>query len=139
MGVGAAIGSGYQRSVELGADVIAVMAGDGQMDPADLRAVLEPVLSGEADYAKGDRFGHPQVGTVMPPARLIGSLIFSWLTSLAAGVRVRDSQCGFTAVSAEILREIDLQRIWPRYGYPNDLIGALALRGRRIRDVTERW
>jgi glycosyltransferase involved in cell wall biosynthesis len=131
-GVGAAIASGYRRALELGAEVIAVMAGDGQMDPADLRGLVDPVRLGQADYAKGNRLAHPEVWRRMPRARLLGSLVLSRLTSLATGTRIRDSQCGYTAVSRRALERLDLEALWPRYGYPNDLLGALALAGQRI-------
>ena len=137
-GVGAAIASGYRRACELGADVVGVMAGDGQMHPDDLRSVLAPVVAGQATYAKGNRLAHPRVWQLMPRSRLLGSWALSWLTSLAAGVRVRDSQCGFTAVSARALADLDLARLWPSFGYPNDLIGALALHAEPIVEVPVR-
>jgi glycosyltransferase involved in cell wall biosynthesis len=137
-GVGAAIAAGYRQACALGAEVVGVMAGDGQMHPDDLARVLEPVVAGHAAYVKGNRLAHPRVWALMPPSRLLGSLLFSWLTSLAAGVRVRDSQCGFTAVSAHALAQLELDRLWPSFGYPNDLIGALATRGLRIAEVPVR-
>ena len=137
-GVGAAIVSGYRLALERQADVVAVMAGDGQMDPRDLPALLRAVASGRCDYAKGNRLRHPQVWRVMPRGRLAGTAALAWLTSLAAGVRVADSQCGYTAVSARALRAIDLDGLWPGYGYPNDLIGALAAAGMTIEDVVVR-
>jgi glycosyltransferase involved in cell wall biosynthesis len=138
LGVGAAIVSGYRRASELGADVIAVMAGDGQMDPTDLAALLGPVLRGAADYAKGNRLAHPEVWRAMPRERLVGSWVLSRLTSWAAGVAIDDSQCGYTVISASALARIDLDRLYPRYGYPNDLIGLLAREGMRIVEVPVR-
>lgn len=137
-GVGAAIARGYREACRQGASVIAVMAGDGQMHPDDLLDVVEPVVAGRADYAKGNRLGHEEVSRVMPLARRFGSRLLSKLTSAAAGVPVDDSQCGYTAVSARALAQIDLSGLWTGYGYPNDLIGALARAGARIRDVEVR-
>jgi glycosyltransferase involved in cell wall biosynthesis len=135
-GVGAAIMTGYERARALGADVIAVMAGDGQMHPDDLKAVLLPVVRGEADYAKGDRLAHPDVRRVMPIARRVGTQALAVLTKLAAGLdTLSDSQCGFTAISARALDAIDTSSIWSRYGYPNDLLGAAARAGLSVRDV----
>jgi glycosyltransferase involved in cell wall biosynthesis len=137
-GVGAAIASGYRHAHALDVDVVAVMAGDGQMHPDDLEAVLSPVVAGRADYVKGNRLAHPRVGQLMPRSRLLASLVLSRLTSLATGLRVHDSQCGFTAMSARALAQLELERLWPSFGYPNDLIGALVARGLRIVEVQVR-
>lgn len=85
-GVGGAIATGYARALALGADATAVMAGDGQMDPADLPRLLAPVVDGAADYAKGNRFAWPGGWRQMPPVRLAGSVVLSWLTRAASGV-----------------------------------------------------
>jgi glycosyltransferase involved in cell wall biosynthesis len=140
-GVGAAIVTGYRRALSLGAEVAAVMAGDGQMHPDDLAAVALPVVRGEADYVKGNRLAHPGVFRSMPPSRLAGTAALAWLTRRAAGLpSLSDSQCGFTAISARALTALgpDLDALWPRYGYPNDLIGALARRGLRIGEAVVR-
>lgn len=138
-GVGAAIITGYRRARALGADVVAVMAGDGQMDPVDLPAVLRPILDGEADYVKGNRLRYPGVFRTMPPERLAGTAVLAWLTRHAAGLpSLGDSQCGYTAISAAAIDALDLDAIWPRYGYPNDLLGALARAHLRVGEVVVR-
>lgn len=140
-GVGAAIASGYRRaakSAEGGRDVFVVMAGDGQIDPRDLPALVDPVARDDADYVKGNRFGSRDVVRTMPPSRLLGGLAFSWATSRAIGVPVADSQCGYTALAREAWARLDLDRLWPRYGYPNDLLSQLVLRGLRIGEVPVR-
>ena len=137
-GVGAAIVAGYQAAFAQGAQVCAVMAGDAQMDPADLPRVLAPVLRGEADYVKGDRLSFPEARQQMPWTRWLGNSVLSWLTRLVTGTDVRDSQCGYTAISRHAAARLPLEKLWPRYGYPNDLIGMLAERDLRVRDVTVR-
>lgn len=140
-GVGAAIATGYRRASERAdgpRDVFVVMAGDGQMDPRDLPAVVDPVARGEADYVKGDRFCWRDTLRAMPATRRLGGFAFSWLTSRAIGVRVRDSQCGYTALAREAWARLDVDALWPGYGYPNDLLSQLALRGLRIADVPVR-
>jgi glycosyltransferase involved in cell wall biosynthesis len=140
-GVGAAIVTGYREALARGGgrqDAFVVMAGDGQMDPADLPSLVRPVARGEAGYVKGNRFLHPDVAGVMPPARRLGGEVFSRLTSLAIGRRVRDSQCGYTAIAREACARLDLDGLWPRYGYPNDLLGQLAARGIPFAEVCVR-
>jgi glycosyltransferase involved in cell wall biosynthesis len=137
-GVGAAITTGYARALALGAHATAVMAGDGQMDPADLPALLAPVVDGQADYAKGNRFAWPGGWRTMPAARLIGGGVLSWLTRLASGYwRVGDSQCGYTVASRGALRAIGSD-LFPRYGYPNDLLAKLGAARARVVDIPVR-
>jgi glycosyltransferase involved in cell wall biosynthesis len=140
-GVGAAIATGYRRALAMTGgprDAFAVMAGDGQMDPRDLLPVLEPIARGEADYVKGNRFRWPDVVRTMPPARLLGGIAFSWATARAIGVEISDSQCGYTAIARAACARLDLDALWPRYGYPNDLLSQLALRRARIAEVEVR-
>jgi glycosyltransferase involved in cell wall biosynthesis len=137
-GVGAAIATGYAHAFDAGADVAVVMAGDGQMDPADLEALLAPILRDEADYVKGNRLAWPDVARRMPLTRLVGNHALSALTRAATGVPVRDSQCGYTALTRAAAARLRLDRLWPRYGYPNDLIASLAAAGLRVRDVPVR-
>jgi glycosyltransferase involved in cell wall biosynthesis len=138
-GVGAAISAGYEHALRLGADVVAVMAGDGQMCPDDLPRLLAPVLDGAADYVKGDRFSHPDVAHVMPRARRVVGGALSAATALATGIDgLSDSQCGYTVASRRALSSVDLSALWPRYGYPNDLLSLLAQAGMRVRQVTVR-
>lgn len=139
-GVGAAIATGYRAARDAGddRDVVVVMAGDGQMDPADLPRVVDPIVAGAADYVKGDRFRAASTRAVMGLPRFIGGQVFSRLTGLAIGQPVSDSQCGFTAISRGALRKIDLEGLWPSFGYPNDLLGMLAARRLRITEVPVR-
>jgi glycosyltransferase involved in cell wall biosynthesis len=137
-GVGAAIVTGYVTAFARGADVCAVMAGDGQMDPADLAKLLSPVISGEAAYAKGDRLSFPDARRAMPLTRWLGNLVLARLTGLAAGLPVRDSQCGYTALSRQAARQLPLHKLWSRYGYPNDLLGMLRERNLAVSEVVVR-
>jgi len=138
-GVGGAIATGYRHALALDVDVAVVMAGDGQMDPRDLPALLDPIAAGVADYVKGNRFLHPAVWTEMPPARIVGNVLLSAATRVTSGYRhVFDSQCGYTAIHKGALAKIELDELWARYGYPNDLLSRLHVAGVRVADVAVR-
>jgi len=138
-GVGGAIATGYRRALDLGADVAAVMAGDGQMDPHDLPALLDPIADGAADYVKGNRFLHPAIWTTMPASRIVGNLVLSAATRVTSGYRhVFDSQCGYTAIHRRALAAIEIDKLFPRYGYPNDLLSRLRIANMRVVDVPVR-
>jgi len=138
-GVGAAIRTGYARALALGADVATVMAGDGQMDPADLPRLLDPLAAGAADYVKGNRFLDGSVFRVMPPLRVVGNIALSLCTRVTSGYhQIFDSQCGYTAASRAALEAVDVDDLFPRYGYPNDLLARLNAAGMRVCDVPVR-
>lgn len=138
-GVGGAIVTGYRRVRALDLDVAVVMAGDGQMDPADLPALLDPVVDDRADYSKGNRFKHPDLWRVMPTTRIVGNIVLSTATRLTSGYgHVFDSQCGYTAITRRALEAIDLDRVFPRYGYPNDVLARLHSAEMRVVDVPVR-
>jgi glycosyltransferase involved in cell wall biosynthesis len=131
-GVGASIVTGYRRALQCTFepnDAIAVMAGDAQMDPSDLEAVVSPVATGRAGYVKGNRFAWPGARRLMPMTRWAAGQVLSGLTSFAIKAPIHDSQCGYTALSREACQRLDLEALWPRYGYPNDLLAQLARRG----------
>ncbi len=138
-GVGAAILSGYRAALSGGADLVAVMAGDGQMCPKDLCALATPVARGEADYAKGDRFHHPDIAVRMPWARRVVGRWLSLATGWAVGLRgLSDSQSGYTVIHRRALLAIDLDHVYAGYGYPNDLLGHLCRAEQRVIDVVVR-
>jgi glycosyltransferase involved in cell wall biosynthesis len=138
-GVGAAIATGYRRALELNVDVAAVMAGDGQMDPTDLPELLRPIADGTADYTKGNRFRDPSVWRAMPRTRLLGNIALSLATRITSGYgHLFDSQCGYTAASRRALEVIDRSGMFPRYGYPNDVLARLNAAGLAVEDVAVR-
>ncbi|MBI5937538.1 MAG: glycosyltransferase family 2 protein [Betaproteobacteria bacterium] len=135
-GVGAAIASGYKYARDCAIDCTAVMAGDGQMDPAELESICLPVVDGRADYSKGNRLKHRSAKHVIPRVRFYGNSILSILTKLASGYwRVSDTQTGYTAISLEALENIDLHKIYKSYGMPNDLLVKLNIASFAVTEV----
>jgi glycosyltransferase involved in cell wall biosynthesis len=138
-GVGAAIVTGYKRAHEEGLDVACVMAADNQMDPADLEKLALPVARGELDYAKANRLVTGEAWTLIPRTRYLGNAVLSMLTKIASGYwHVADSQSGYTALSKRMLDELDLDRVYTGYGFPNDFLVHLNVWNARVRDFPSR-
>jgi glycosyltransferase involved in cell wall biosynthesis len=135
-GVGRAILDGYALAAEDGADVAVVVGADAQMDPGEMTRLLDPIADGRADYVKGDRLGHPELAQRMPPVRILGNFALTWLTRLALGTpRLRDSQCGYSALRTSVARRLAADDLWMRYGFPNDLLARLLALDARTVDV----
>jgi glycosyltransferase involved in cell wall biosynthesis len=138
-GVGAAIVTGYKRALQDGIDVTCVMAADNQMDPGDLERLAMPVARGEVDYAKANRLVSGEAWRVIPRSRYLGNAVLSLLTKIASGYwHVADSQSGYTAISRELLGQLDLDNVYRRYGFPNDMLVHLNVWNARVRDFPSR-
>ena len=135
-GVGGAIATGYTWCRDHAIDATAVMAGDAQMDPDDLPALLDPVVQGEVDYAKGNRLFTGDAWQQIPKVRYLGNSAMSLLTKIASGYwHVADSQAGYTVINRRALETIDWDKMYKRYGQPNDLLVRLNVHNFRVRDV----
>jgi glycosyltransferase involved in cell wall biosynthesis len=135
-GVGGAISSGYQWSRDNEFDVTAVMAGDGQMDPSELKTIIMPIVDGSADYTKGNRLFYGDAWDMIPHTRYLGNSFFSLMTKIASGYwHIADSQSGYTAIALIALKRINLKKIYRDYGMPNDLLIKLNHHDFRVRDV----
>ncbi len=138
-GVGAAIVTGYERALADGIDVTSVMAADNQMDPGDLERLVLPVARGDVDYAKANRLFTGEAWRVIPRTRYIGNAILSLLTKIASGYwHVADSQSGYTAISRPMLAQLDIDRLYRGYGFPNDMLVHLNVWNARVRDFPSR-
>lgn len=138
-GVGGAIATGYKWARDNNIDIAVVMAGDAQMDPDELPALLKPVARGWTDYAKGNRLFTGAAWEIMPKTRYIGNALLSLLTKIASGYwHVADSQSGYTAINKRALRAIDWDAMYKRYGQPNDLLIRLNVFDFRVVDVPVR-
>ena len=135
-GVGGAILAGHKRAMDMGADVSVVMAGDAQMDPDHLPALLDPIASGEAQFTKANRFYGFGSFDGMPRHRVIGNVGFSFLTKVASGYwNLFDPQNGYTAIHRSALERLPLDRISKRYEFENDLLIHLNILRVPARDV----
>jgi glycosyltransferase involved in cell wall biosynthesis len=135
-GIGTAVTTGHKKALADGMDVIAVMAGDGQMDPAILDRILDPVVEGKADYSKGNRLSVPQHRKGMSVWRVFGNFLLTYLTRIASGYwHISDPQNGYTAISRGVLERVDLDKVETGFAFENDLLVKLHVCGARLRDV----
>jgi glycosyltransferase involved in cell wall biosynthesis len=135
-GVGASIARGYKWCLDHNIDCTAVMAGDGQMDPAELESICLPVINEGVDYVKGNRLIHGSAWLVIPKTRYIGNSILSILTKIASGYwHVSDTQTGYTAISLSALNAIKLHDIYKTYGMPNDMLVKLNIAFCTLKEV----
>jgi glycosyltransferase involved in cell wall biosynthesis len=135
-GRGRCVKDGYRMAYDAGFDVVAVMDGDGQMDPAVLDTILDPVVSEEAAYAKGTRLQDRAHVAGMSRWRLFGNLLLSFLTNLSSGYwGMADSQNGYTAISRKALETIPIEDLYDGYGFLNDILTTLNIHGFRIAEV----
>ncbi len=123
LGVGGAVMVGYQAALDDGADIIIKIDGDGQMDPQLIPAFIEPILSGEADYTKGNRFFDLELVSQMPKLRLFGNAVLSFLTKLSSGYwNLFDPTNGYTAIHADVCRRLPFKKISNRYFFETDML-----------------
>src|SRR4030042_1027346 len=122
-GVGAAIASGYKWCLDHNIDCTASRDGDGQMDPAELESICQPIVNEEVDCVKGNRLIHGSAPMIIPRTRYFGNAILSILTKIASGYwHISDTQCGYRALSLAALSSIKLHDIYKSYGMPNDIL-----------------
>jgi dolichol-phosphate mannosyltransferase len=135
-GVGGATLAGYQRALDLGARIMVKMDGDGQMDTAYLPRLIAPILFGEADYAKGNRFTTQAHLAQMPRTRTLGNAALSMAAKISTGYwNVFDPTNGFTAIEASVARLVMSRRIERRYFFETDLLYHLGTLRAVVRDV----
>jgi len=135
-GVGGAMITGFRLALDRGADIVVKMDGDGQMDPAFLPALLDPLIAEGYSFAKGNRFLFEDRLRAMPRVRLAGSFVLTFLTKLASGYwHVFDPVNGYIAIDAAMLRKLPLQRIARRYFFEIDMLIRLNVFRARVKDV----
>lgn len=135
-GVGGAVRTGYQAALKDGLDIVVKVDGDGQMDPALIPLFTRPIERGRADYTKGNRFYRPESLKGMPAVRLIGNAALSFITKLSTGYWPNmDPTNGYTAIHAEVLRRLPLDKLEPRYFFETDMLYHLNIIRAVVRDV----
>jgi dolichol-phosphate mannosyltransferase len=135
-GVGGAVITGYRQALADGHDIIVKMDGDNQMDPAHLPALVAPLLLGEADYTKGNRFFDIYALSTMPATRLVGNAALSFISKLASGYwHIMDPTNGYTAIHRTALAMLPVGRLQRRYFFESDMLFRLATIRAVVRDV----
>ena len=131
--------TGYQRALADDFDVVCVVNGDNQMDPDEMINLVRPVVLDEVDYTKANRLFTGEAWNLIPHYRYLGNAMLSLLTKIASGYwHIADSQAGYTAINRRMLELLDLENVYPRYGYPNDMLVHLNVWSARVRDIPSR-
>jgi dolichol-phosphate mannosyltransferase len=135
-GVGAAVVTGYLKALEHEADVIVKLDGDGQMDAGQISRLVGPIIRGEADYTKGNRFYSPENIAPMPIIRIVGNAGLSFFAKLSTGYwEIFDPSNGFTAIQAKVARILPLEKVSQRYFFETDMLFRLSTLRAVVSDI----
>ncbi|GJL85503.1 MAG: hypothetical protein DHS20C02_12780 [Micavibrio sp.] len=138
-GVGGAMVTGYKKALEDGMDIIVKIDSDGQMDPSIIPRYVEPILQGQADYTKGNRFYNPEFLEGMPKARIFGNAGLSFLNKFSTGYwQIFDPTNGFTAIHANVLKLLPLDKINKGYFFESDMLFRLGTLRALVMDVPQK-
>lgn len=138
-GVGGAMITGYKHAADNGADIIVKIDGDGQMDPALISHFTAPIIAGQADYTKGNRFYRVEDVKTMPAIRLIGNAVLSFMTKLSSGYwTIFDPTNGYTAIRAAMIKDLPLDKLSPRYFFESDMLFRLNTLRAVVQDIPMR-
>jgi dolichol-phosphate mannosyltransferase len=136
LGVGGAVMTGYKRAIADGASVIVKVDGDGQMDPSLVPAFVAPILRGEADYTKGNRFFDLEELRAMPGLRIFGNAVLSFMTKFSSGYwDLFDPTNGYTAIHADVAKHLPFNKISNRYFFETDILFRLNILRAVVQDV----
>ena len=136
LGVGGAVTVGYRAAMAAGAEVVVKLDGDGQMYPEDIPALVKPILLGEADYTKGNRFDSLDDLYQMPRIRIFGNAALSLWSKMSSGYwSVTDPTNGFTAIHRAVLQRVELEKLSKRFFFESDMLFRLNIAGAVVEDV----
>lgn len=135
-GVGGATVEGYRMAIEMGAEILVKVDGDGQMDPNLIPMFVDPIIKGQADYTKGNRFFNPEDIRLMPPIRVFGNAVLSFFSKFSTGYyHIFDPTNGYTAISAKMVRSININKVSKRYFFESDMLFRLSLVSASVIDI----
>jgi len=135
-GVGGAVMTGYRAAIDEGADIIVKIDGDGQMDPSLILQFVLPILHGEADYTKGNRFYNLEEVSSMPTVRLFGNAVLSLMTKISSGYwNIFDSTNGYTAIHTDVAKHLPFKKISQRYFFEIDMLFRLNIHRAVVVDI----
>lgn len=135
-GVGGAVVTGYKAAIHDGMDIVVKIDGDGQMDPNLIEDFITPIIDGDADYTKGNRFYNLEQIHQMPKIRLFGNAILSLLTKMSSGYwDLFDPTNGYTAVHSDALKRMQLDKLSERYFFESDMLFRLNIIRAKVIDV----
>jgi dolichol-phosphate mannosyltransferase len=136
LGVGGAVMTGYRAAIADGIDIIVKIDGDGQMDPSLISDFVSPIIAGNADYTKGNRFFNLEKISEMPKIRLFGNAVLSFMTKLSSGYwELFDPTNGYTAIHSEVAKHLPLDKISQRYFFETDMLFRLNTLGAVVIDI----
>lgn len=136
LGVGGSVKIGYEKCLLDKSDIVVKIDGDNQMDPKEIKNLLIPIISGDCDYSKGNRFINKNEIENYPRARFYGNILLSFMSKLSSGYwDVFDPINGFTAIKADVLKRIKIQNLDNRYFFETDMLFNLYLNNVRIKDI----
>lgn len=136
LGVGGAVVSGYQKAIELNSDIIIKIDGDGQMNPQYIEKLIRPIIDGQADYTKGNRFSDFKALKQMPKVRLFGNSALSFLVKASSGYwKTMDPTNGFTAISKNAILGLNLDKLSARYFFESDILINLNIENCVVQDI----
>lgn len=136
LGKGAGVKTGYQIAKKNQIDCVATMDGDGQMNPLELINLCLPIVNNQADYTKGNRLEFTDYKKIIPTVRLFGIKTLAWMTRISSGYHfIQDAQSGYTAISYLQLQKLDIDSIYDKYGYVNDILIRLSVIDSRVKEI----
>lgn len=139
LGVGGAVKAGYQAALDANCDVVIKLDGDGQMEPGLIPELVQPIIDGDSDYCKGNRFHELQGLEDMPLLRLFGNSMLSLLTKVSSGYwRLMDPTNGFTAIGLHALKAIPLNKVNNGYFFESDMLFRLNVARAVVSDIPMR-